>query len=113
MAETLTRAGGSRKWLIRGLVVLVMTPALFLGLYAARHNSAPPPLQAAYLMGGSLIIEVIFSWPGIGLQLYTSVSARDLPVIMAITVVVAAVFTLINLIADLLQGVVDPRIRYS
>jgi peptide/nickel transport system permease protein len=70
-------------------------------------------LQAAYLMGGSLIVEVIFSWPGIGLQLYTSVGARDIPVIMAITIVVAAVFTLINLVADLLQGVVDPRIRYS
>jgi peptide/nickel transport system permease protein len=70
-------------------------------------------LQAGYLMGGSLISEVIFSWPGIGAQLYTSVGARDIPVIMTITIFVAATFTLINLLADLLQGVVDPRIRFN
>lgn len=70
-------------------------------------------LQTGYLLGGSLIIEVIFSWPGMGAQLYTSVGARDVPVIMAITIIVAIVFTLINLTADLLQGAVDPRVRYS
>jgi peptide/nickel transport system permease protein len=70
-------------------------------------------LQAGYLMGGSLITEIIFSWPGMGAQLYTSVGARDIPVIMTITILVASVFTLLNLLADILQGVVDPRIRYS
>lgn len=70
-------------------------------------------LQAGYLLGGSLITEIIFSWPGMGLQLYTSVGARDIPVIMTITILVAAVFTLINLLADILQGVVDPRIRMA
>ena len=47
------------------------------------------------------------------MQLYTAVSARDLPVIMAVTMLVALVFTSLNLIADVLQGVVDPRIQYD
>jgi peptide/nickel transport system permease protein len=70
-------------------------------------------LQAGYLLGGSLIIEIIFAWPGMGLQLYTSVGARDIPVIMTITILVAAVFTLLNLTADILHAVVDPRIRLA
>lgn len=70
-------------------------------------------LQAGYLLGGSLIIEIIFSWPGMGLQLYTSVGARDIPVIMSITILVAGIFTLLNLTADILHAVVDPRIRLS
>lgn len=70
-------------------------------------------LQAGYLLGGSLITEVVFSWPGMGQQLYTSVGARDIPVIMTITIVIAVVFTLLNLLADVMQGVVDPRVRLS
>lgn len=70
-------------------------------------------LQAGYLLGGSLITEIIFSWPGMGMQLYTAVGARDTPVIMTITVLVALLFTLLNLTADVLQGVVDPRVRLA
>lgn len=68
-------------------------------------------IQAGYLLGGSLVAEVVFSWPGMGSQLYTSVGARDIPVIMSITVLVALAFTLLNLVADVLQGVLDPRVR--
>jgi peptide/nickel transport system permease protein len=70
-------------------------------------------LQAGYLLGGTLVTEIIFSWPGMGQQLYTSVGARDIPVIMTIAILVAALFTLLNLVADILQGVVDPRIRLT
>jgi peptide/nickel transport system permease protein len=70
-------------------------------------------LQAGYLLGGSLDTEIIFSWPGMGLQLYTSIGGRDVPVIMAITILVALVFTTLNLVADILQGIVDPRVRFS
>jgi peptide/nickel transport system permease protein len=70
-------------------------------------------LQAGYLLGGSLITEVVFSWPGMGQQLYTSIGARDIPVIMTITVLIAVVFTSLNLLADIFQGVVDPRVRLS
>jgi peptide/nickel transport system permease protein len=70
-------------------------------------------LQAGYLLGGSLITEVVFSWPGMGQQLYTSVGARDIPVIMTITILIAIIFTSLNLLADLMQAVVDPRIRLT
>ncbi len=70
-------------------------------------------LQAGYLLGGSLITEVVFSWPGMGQQLYTSVGARDIPVIMTITLLVALIFTSLNLLADLLQAVLDPRVRLT
>jgi peptide/nickel transport system permease protein len=70
-------------------------------------------LQAGYLLGGTLVTEIIFSWPGMGLQLYTSVGARDIPVIMTIAILVAVVFTSLNLLADILQGIVDPRVRLT
>ena len=70
-------------------------------------------LQAGYLLGGSLIVEIVFSWPGIGLQLYTAVGARDIPIIMAVTLLVAMIFVSLNFLADVLQGVFDPRIRLA
>lgn len=70
-------------------------------------------LQAGYLLGGSLIVEIVFSWPGIGLQMYTAVGARDIPIIMAVTLLVSIIFVSLNFLADLLQGVFDPRIRLA
>jgi len=70
-------------------------------------------LQAGYLLGGSLIAEIVFTWPGMGLQLYTAVGARDVPIIMAVTLIIAVIFISVNFLADLLQGVFDPRIRLA
>jgi peptide/nickel transport system permease protein len=70
-------------------------------------------LQMGYLLGGSLFSEVIFSWPGIGFQLYSSIAARDVPVVQACVLLTATVFTLANLASDVLQGVVNPRIRVA
>jgi peptide/nickel transport system permease protein len=70
-------------------------------------------LQAGYLMGGSLIAEIVFSWPGIGLQVYTAVGARDIPIIMSVTLLVAVIFVSLNFLADLVQAIADPRIRLA
>ncbi len=70
-------------------------------------------LQAGYLLGGSLIAEIVLSWPGIGLQLYTAVGARDIPIIMSVTLLVAVIFVSLNFLADLIQAVADPRIRLA
>jgi ABC-type dipeptide/oligopeptide/nickel transport system permease component len=70
-------------------------------------------LQMGYLLGGSLFSEVIFSWPGIGFQLYSSIAARDVPVVQACVLLTATVFTLANLVSDVLQGAVNPRIRLA
>jgi peptide/nickel transport system permease protein len=64
------------------------------------------------LIGGAIIMETVFAWPGIGRLSYQAVLARDYPVVMTI-LTVSAVLTLIgNFVADLLYGIADPRIRY-
>lgn len=68
-------------------------------------------LQFGYLMGGSTMVETIFSWPGIGLTIYQSIFTNDFPTTQASILVVAAIFVSINLIIDLLRIVADPRLR--
>jgi len=63
------------------------------------------------LLGGSVIVEVVFARPGIGQLLVSSVGSQDLPVVVAITLIVAFVYVVANLVVDLLYVVVDPRLR--
>jgi len=65
------------------------------------------------LIGGSIIMESVFAWPGIGRLAYQAVLARDYPVVMTINTITAVLVLLGNFIADLLYGVADPRIRYG
>jgi ABC-type dipeptide/oligopeptide/nickel transport system permease component len=68
-------------------------------------------LQAGWLIGGTIIIESIFVWPGVGLVLLSAVQARDLTVIQAVVVIIAISFVLLNLLVDLLVMWLDPRTR--
>ena len=70
-------------------------------------------LQAGLLIGGSVIMESIFSLPGMGLKMVEALKRRDIPVIMGIMVVVALFVVIMNLLVDLTYALVDPRIRYS
>lgn len=70
-------------------------------------------LTIPYLMSGSVIVEQIFQWDGVGLLYYNAILARDYPVIMALTVVTAVVTLLASVIADILYGVADPRVRFG
>ena len=69
-------------------------------------------LQIGSLLGGVLLVEIIFSWPGLGTYAYTAVTVLDVNAIMAITLVTGVLYTGVNLLVDLLYTVVDPRIRY-
>jgi peptide/nickel transport system permease protein len=69
-------------------------------------------LQAGLLMGGAIITETIFSWPGIGLYTYNSISARDYASIQGVVLYGALLFVLINLLVDILYAILDPRVRY-
>lgn len=69
--------------------------------------------QLPGLIGGSVITEQIFGWPGIGTLMMTSVTSRDYPTIMGITCILAAVVLIVNLLVDILYGVLDPRISYK
>lgn len=68
-------------------------------------------LQVGYLLGGVIFVEVVFGWPGLGGQLYTSISQRDMPIIQAGVLLIAVVFVAVNLLADISVGVLDPRSR--
>jgi peptide/nickel transport system permease protein len=69
-------------------------------------------LQVGLLMVGAIITETIFSWPGIGLYTYTSISSRDYASIQGVVLYGALLFVLINLLVDILYAILDPRVRY-
>jgi peptide/nickel transport system permease protein len=68
-------------------------------------------LQIPLLLGGALVTETVFSWPGMGLLFVNSLSMRDYPVLMAILMLSSVTVVLGNLAADLLNAWIDPRIR--
>jgi peptide/nickel transport system permease protein len=69
-------------------------------------------LQIGRILGGVVITETIFAWPGIGKLVVDGIFARDFPVVQAVTLMMAFSFVVINLVVDLLYGYFDPRIRY-
>ncbi|QNI50515.1 oligopeptide ABC transporter/ membrane component [Synechococcus sp. RS9915] len=69
-------------------------------------------ITVASLIGGALLIEVTFSWPGIALRLQEAINQRDYPVVQGIVVVIAAMVVLVSVAVDLLVAAMDPRIRY-
>lgn len=70
-------------------------------------------MEIPLLMGGAVITEQIFSWPGLGNLMLKSINTRDYPVIMGITIITAVAVLVFNLLTDLLYGVLDPRIRHN
>lgn len=70
-------------------------------------------LEFASLLGGAIIIETVFAWPGIGRLVVNAVFQRDFPVIQGVVLISAVLFVVVNLIVDLLYSVLDPRISYS
>jgi peptide/nickel transport system permease protein len=68
-------------------------------------------LQIGNLLGGAVLIETIFRWPGIGTLVYGAITARDLLVVQGATLVIALTFVLMNLLVDLGQATIDPRLR--
>jgi len=68
-------------------------------------------LQLGYLLGGAVVTETVFSWPGIGRLIVQAIAARDFPVVQAAVLLLAVTFVGINLLTDMLYAVLDPRIR--
>lgn len=83
----------------------------------ALRNALIAPLTAAgaifgSLITGTVILETVFAWPGVGRLMVTAVSGRDFPVVQGITVMIAVVVLVINLLVDIAYAYVDPRIRF-
>ena len=70
-------------------------------------------LQFGFLLGGSIVVEAVFNWPGVGRLLVDAVTQRDYPVIQALVLLFSLEFILINLVVDLLYGFINPTIRYK
>jgi ABC-type dipeptide/oligopeptide/nickel transport system permease component len=70
-------------------------------------------LQFAGMLSGTIVVEMIFAWPGIGRLAVNSVFQRDYPVIMGTTLIFSIVYIFMNLIVDILYPIIDPRIRLS
>ena len=87
------------------------------GIFAhVARNAAPGALsvmglQLGYLMGGSILVETVFSWPGTGLLLNSAIFQRDIPVLQGTILVLALFFVAVNLVVDVLQTTLDPRIK--
>jgi len=69
-------------------------------------------LQFGFLLGGSIVVEKVFNWPGLGRLLVDAVDMRDYPVIQALVLLFSLEFILINLVVDVLYGLINPTIRY-
>lgn len=79
-------------------------------------NAAPPALalmglQFGYLLGGSILVETVYNWPGAGQLMNLAIFRRDIPVLQATVLVLSFLFVLINLAVDVLQALIDPRMR--
>jgi peptide/nickel transport system permease protein len=112
---------------VRALVAEILAQEFVIGLRARglsefgifRHvvkNAAPTALavmgvQLGYLLGGSILIETVFSWPGTGMLLNSAIFQRDLPLLQGTILVLALFFVVLNLLVDVMQGALDPRIK--
>lgn len=70
-------------------------------------------LDIGYLLGGIIVVEEIFAWPGLGRVLMYALENRDLPVIQAVTLLLAAIYAVSNLVSDIVIALIDPRVRYA
>lgn len=85
-------------------------------LYHVAKNAAPPVLaimglQFGYLLGGSILVETVFNWPGSGNLMSLAIFRRDIPVLQAAILLLAFFFVTLNFLVDLAQAAIDPRIR--
>lgn len=114
---------------VRALVAEILAQEFIVGLKAKGlteagvfahvvKNAAPTALavmglQLGYLLGGSILIETVFAWPGTGFLLNSAIFQRDLPLLQGTILVLALFFVVLNLLVDLVQSLLDPRIARS
>ena len=94
-----------------------LQPRIVYGRHAVRNALIPVitmiGILAGELLGGAVVIETVFAWPGVGRVIIQAIEAKDFSVVQAGVFLIAVVFVVVNLIVDLLYGVLDPRIRLS
>jgi peptide/nickel transport system permease protein len=102
---------------VRTAVAKGLMPLTVVGKHALRNALIPVVtvvgLQFGTLMAGAVLTETVFTWPGIGRLLVTSILARDYPVVQGAVLLIAVTFIVINIVVDLVYASIDPRIRYD
>ena len=68
-------------------------------------------IQVGFLLSGTVLVETVFSWPGLGRLMITSIQQRDIPTVLGCIIIFAIFFSIVNLIVDLLYGLIDPRMK--
>jgi peptide/nickel transport system permease protein len=97
-AKGVTRLGVIMKHALRNALIPIVTVA---------------GLQTGFLLGGAVLTESIFAWPGVGRLAFEAISNRDYPLIIGSVLLFAATFVLVNFIVDILYALLNPRIRYA
>ena len=94
-----------------------LSPRQVIGQHALRNALIPVVttigLQVGVMMAGAILTETIFSWPGIGKWMVDAISRRDYPVVQAGLLLIALIVMAVNLIVDVLYGLINPRIRHN
>lgn len=94
-----------------------LPPRRVIGLHALRNALIPVVtvigLQVGVLLGGAVLTETIFAWPGIGKWMVESIGRRDYPAVQGGLLLIAAIVMIVNLLVDLLYGLINPRIRHT
>jgi peptide/nickel transport system permease protein len=102
---------------MRTAVAKGLSTRAVIGKHALKNALSPAVtvigIQFGYLLGGTLIIEQIFSFPGIGQYILNAIAEKDLPVIQGVVLVTATAFVLINLIVDIIYGYLNPKVRLA
>jgi peptide/nickel transport system permease protein len=102
---------------IRAARMKGLLPRRIVMVHALRNALTPAvavlSLDIGYLLGGILVVEEVFAWPGLGRLMIYAVQNRDLPLMQAATLVMAATYTLSNLAADIIIAFLDPRVHYA
>jgi peptide/nickel transport system permease protein len=70
-------------------------------------------LEFGVLLGGAVVTETVFAWPGVGSLAIKAIGQKDFPVVVGCVTMLATIFVVLNLLVDLLYGYLDPRVRYS
>ena len=100
---------------VRTLTAMGIAKRRIVLIHALRNSLGPViafvAINIGRMLGSAVLVETIFGWPGMGSRIQTALALRDAPVVMGLTIVLVIAFLLFNLLADILHGIVDPRVR--
>lgn len=94
-----------------------LSPNMVIGKHALKNALIPVVtligMDLGTLMGGAILTETVFNWPGVGRTIYLAILQRDAPVVIGGTIILVTIFVVMNLIVDIIYALLDPRIRYE